>query len=153
MDTWRVVMMTSAAILILVGLLGSLIMWAWRRSARIRESERLNKLELTIINALERSGYKMYGGLKLRADPVNKTFTLVGRYASQTFHVDKVDSGRWDEDWRIFVYNNSGERRLMDPSTYELHLLEVRDEHQRRKKEVGFDNPTADSPSVEPAES
>ena len=97
MDTWRVVMMTSAAILILVGLLGSLIMWAWRRSARIRESERLNKLELTIINALERSGYKMYGGLKLRADPVNKTFTLVGRYASQTFHVDKVDSD-FDDD-------------------------------------------------------
>ena len=147
MDTGRVVSITVAAVITLVILLALLIMWAWQRSARTRESERL------IIEALERSGYKMYGGLGLRADPVNKTFTLVGKHASQTFHVDKVDSGRWDEDWRIFVYNNSGERRLMDPSTYELHLLEVRDEQQRRKKEVGFDNPTVDSPSVEPAES
>jgi len=143
LDTWRAVIIAVAAVLLLVIVLGILIMWLKQKADRDREQNLLRQQEQVILESLKRNGYKMYGGMAFRADPVKKTFSLTGHHASQTFDVDKVESGRWDEDWRVFVYDNRGERRLLDPAIYELRLLEVRDEHQRRMKEVGFIDPSA----------
>lgn len=136
--------------LALVSFLALILLWVLISDHSVRRQRQADEAQADresrrILGELEANRYRLYGGVQGRVDTNGRFFSLTisNQHSSRQFPVDLVAGG-----WKVFTYDKNGDRRLMPPETFEMHVLEVRDWSKQVREEAGFTNTTSSSPAV-----
>jgi hypothetical protein len=121
---------------ILILTAGLLVFAYWTADQRDKLSKKLRREE-TVKGDLSKNGYRLkvdHLSLQGRVDLDEKLFTVELPFISLHFRYDNTGGAMT----RLYVYNDRGERMLIEPEDYNRYLAETMGWHRAVQADAGF---------------